>query len=280
VPILDSRAPQSLYKSGTIRFCSARPDLDDVISRVAEHVYGSYDGGECRWALTDSPQLWRISLGGRAGVVGVNVGGHPCCAKLYYDWRLHTRLRVLLGLAKARRAYSRGLRLERLGIRSPRILGYAEQRPGQLPLLVMELLTDVLTLDQWIARHGVTRPLIASVARLIRHMHDQGAIHVDLSPRNLVVSPSATGFHVWLLDCEDVRFRRHLSDRARLADLHHLDERVLRTVSLRSRLRFLQEYAGRRDSPWKKALDRMVRTSRSKYVEAYRSALQSGPGAC
>jgi tRNA A-37 threonylcarbamoyl transferase component Bud32 len=279
VPIQDRSAPTGLRKSGTIRFCSVRPDLDEVLSRVAEHVYGSYDGGEPGWALIDSPQLWRISLGGRAGVVGVNVGGHAYCAKLYYDGRLQTRLRVLLGLAKARWAYSRGLRLERLGIRSPKILGYAERRPGQLPVLVMELLTGVLTLDQWIARHGVTRPLIASVARFIRHMHDQGVVHVDLSPRNLMVSPSAAGFDVWLLDCEDVRFRRRLSDRARLADLHHLDERVLCTVSLRSRLRFLQEYAGRRDSPWRKALDRMVRTSRSKYVKAYRSALQSRPRA-
>jgi tRNA A-37 threonylcarbamoyl transferase component Bud32 len=268
-----------LTKNGTIQFCSAQPPWDAVIPRVAERVYGVYDGRESRWALADSPDLWRISMGGRAGVVGVRVEGRPCCVKLYYDRRLQTRLRDLVGLAKARRAYRNGLRLEAMGVRSPRILGYAEQRPGQLPLLVMELLTSAWRLDQWIAHHGVTRPLVAAVARSIRLMHDQGVTHVDLSPRNLMVSPSHGGFDVWLLDCEDARFRHALSDRVRLADLHHLDERLLCSVSLRDRLRFLQEYTGRRDSPWRRTLDRMVRTSRSKYAQAYRLR-QSRPGPC
>jgi tRNA A-37 threonylcarbamoyl transferase component Bud32 len=266
-----------LQGTEALRFCSTDPIGCAEVAAAAEQVYRCYDGQQHLWRCPESGPIWRISLGGRAGVVGLRVGERVVCVKLYYDQRLLARCRVLVGLAKARQAYRNGLALQHLGIRSPKILGYAEQPHGRLPLLVMELLTHGIRLDQWISRHGVTRSLIIETARFIRYMHDHGVIHVDLSPRNLMVSPSAAGFDVWLLDCEDVRFRRRLSDRARLADLHHLDERVLCTVSLRNRLRFLQEYTGQRASPLREALDRMVRTSRSKYVEAYRSALPSRP---
>jgi tRNA A-37 threonylcarbamoyl transferase component Bud32 len=249
--------------------------MSDYIAAVAECVYRSYDGAQDRWHCPDSGPVRRISLGGRAGVVAVSVDGRPCCAKLYYDGRLRTRWRVRMGLAKARRACRSGLRLEQLGVRSPRILGYAEQRPGQLTVLVMELLAGATRLDQWLALHGPSLALVKSAARFVRGMHDLGVTHVDLSPRNLMVALAGDAFEVWLLDCEDARFWRRISEQARLADLHHLHERVLCIASLRDRLRFLREYTGQNNSPWQDVLGGMIETSRSKYAKAYRASLRS-----
>jgi len=269
---------RSADRSAVLRFCCADKGLAGDLRDVAECVYRHYGGDRDRRLVADPGEIREISLGGRAGVVGVRLKGRSWCVKLFYDQRLRTRLRVLLGLAKARRAYRNGLRLDRLDIRCPRMLGYAEKRPGQLPLIVTEWVTEAVGLDQWIARHGVSRPLIASLARFLRHMHDRGVTHLDLSPRNLLAAPSGKGFDLWLLDCEDARFRRHLSERRRLADLHHLDERLLCTVSLRDRLRFLRDYAGPKYPTWRDTLGRMMETSQSKYARQYRDRPNSRRG--
>ena len=267
-----------LRKIHTACQCPADCRQAAYVARVAERVYDHYDGHESRWALSDSQDIWKISLGGRAGVVGVHLEGRSCCVKLFYDRRLRTRLKVPLGLANAKRAYRSGLRLQELGIRSPKLIGYAEQSSGRLPLIVMEMVTEAMQLDHWIAQHTVGRPLIAALARFLRHMHDSGVTHRDLSPRNLLVASKRRGFNVWLLDWEDVRFRRTMPDQLRLADLHHLDERLLCDVSLRDRLRFLREYAGHKDSPWQDALGRMIEASRSKYVQRYRQHIVPSRG--
>lgn len=264
-----------LRKNNTLIFCSSGPDTDPALLRVAEQVYRRYDGSQARWALVDCPQIWKICLGRRSGVVGVNQDGRLYAVKLFYDQRARTRLRVRLGLAKARRAYRNGLRLTQRGIRCPQTLGYVEQRPGRLPLLVMELLTDAVQLDHWIDRHGVSEPLVRAVARFVRHLHDQGCFHRDLSPRNLMVGPAGQGFRVWLVDPEDARFRRRVSQRHRLANLHHLHERLLCRVSLRDRLRFLRDYAGPGYRTWGDTLRRMIRTPRSMKIQAYHEYLRT-----
>jgi len=90
-----------------------------------------------------------------------------------------------------------------------------------------------------------------------------------------MVGPTGKGFNVWLLDCEDARFRRAVPERLRLANLHHLDERLLCCVSIRDRLRFLRAYTGQKDSPWREVLGRTIEGSRSKYVREYREHLRS-----
>ncbi|MBP8303437.1 MAG: hypothetical protein KBE04_04845 [Phycisphaerae bacterium] len=264
-----------LRRNDTRIFCSSGPDTDPDILRVAEQVYRRYDDRQARWALADGPQIWRICLGRRSAVVGVRQDGRLYAAKLFYDQRARTRLRVRLGLAKARRAYRNGLRLAERGIPCPRTLGYVEQRPGRLPLLVMELLADAAQLDHWIDRRGVTRPLVEAVARFVRHLHDQGIFHRDLSPRNLMVGPSGQTFRVWLVDYEDARFRRTVSPRRRLANLHHLHERLLCRVSLRDRLRFLRAYAGPGYRAWRDPLRGRIQTRRSRKVQAYHEYLRT-----
>jgi serine/threonine protein kinase len=124
-----------------------------------------------------------------------------------------------------------------------------------------------MRLDHWAARQRAGRDAIVSLARFLRHMHDQGVAHIDLSPRNILIRTGAGGLEFFLLDYEDVRFAAHLSRRRRLDNLNHLHERTVRLISLRDRLRFLREYAGPDYEAWRDDLSRMIRRSRSKHVQ-------------
>lgn len=233
----------------------------EYVRAVSEAVYASYPGTGSRWQLVDSDQMWRISFGGRAGVLGVRLKGRTGCVKLFYDERLFNRLRALAGFSKARRAYRRGRRLQQLGINCPHMWGYVERWPGKHGMIVTELIEDALRLDLWIAQHRVSREIIGALARFIRHMHDRGVSHMDLSPRNIFVRLHGRDYEFLLLDYEDARFARRVGRYRRLENLHHLHERLASSVSVRDRLRFLRAYAPEDYRAWRNTLRRRLARS-------------------
>jgi tRNA A-37 threonylcarbamoyl transferase component Bud32 len=230
-------------KADDFIYCCANARDADYIRDVARMVYASYDGGSENWQVKNSGRMWAISLGGRAGVVGIRLQGRTCCAKLFYDERFQTRLRTWLGLSKGRRAYQNGLRLQQAGVNCPAMWGYAERRPSGPALIVTALADDCLRVDHWAVRQGVPREAVLALARFLRAMHDAGVSHVDVSPRNIMVRLVSAQYEFFLLDYEDARFAAHVSHRTRLENLHHLHERMIQHVSARDRLRFLREYA-------------------------------------
>ncbi len=243
-----------------IVYHSEEPGDLDYIRGVSEIVYAGYDGRGQQWQLTDSDGLWKISLGGRAGVLGVKLRDRVSCVKLYYDGQLRSKLRTLLGFSKGRRAFYNGMRLKQVGIGCPRMLGYAERRPTGPAMVITELISDGIRLDHWMPQQGMQREMVRALARYIRDMHDRGVFHLDLSPRNLLIQPFAGGgYKFFLLDYEDARFTRKVRRRTRLNNLHHLHERVMEFIPLRARVRFLRAYA-REDYPaWRDALYRLMR---------------------
>ena len=254
------------HKTGRILFCATDPRDLDYIQAVSECVYRECPGDRDRWHFTPD-KLWKVFVGVRSGVFGVRLGGRVSCVKLYCDSRLHARLRVLAGCAKAKRAYHNAVRLGQLGVHCPAALGYAELRPSGPGLVVTELIEGGMRLDHWIPEHGIRREAVVALAGFLRNMHARGAAHVDLSPRNILIRAGAGGFEFFLLDYEDVRWARNVSRRQRLDNLNHLHERTVRLVPLRARLRFLREYAGREYDAWRDDLGRMIRRSRSKHVQ-------------
>jgi len=253
------------HRAHNLLFCSDDDHDLDYIRAASELVLAHYSGEGHRWRPTDSDRLWRIFTGGRAGVVGVRLNGRVCCVKLFYDERQRTKLRVALGFAKGRRAYRNGLRLRRAGVDSPGMLGCAEQRPIGPIMVITEMIDDGMRLDHWVARHPITRRDIVALARYLRHMHDHGVSHVDLSPRNILIRHAGADAEFLLLDYEDARFARHLSRRKRLDNLHHLHERMAKLVSLRDRLRFLRAYAGPDYRLYRTALQpMMLRSTRNR----------------
>lgn len=245
-------------RTNNLLFCSDDDRDLDYVQAVAELVLARYTGEGHRWRPARSDQLWRLFTGGRAGVVGVRHEGRVACVKLFYDDRRRTKVRTLMGLSKARRAYRNGLRLRQLGITCPRMIGYAERRPVGPALLVTELIEDATRIDHWVPRHGVQQDAVAALAHFVCGMHDRGVSHVDLSPRNILVRRSEAGIAFFLLDYEDVRFATEISPQRRIEDLHHLHERVVGYVPLGARLRFLRAYAPQDYVAFRDALRRRI----------------------
>ncbi len=261
----------------TIHYACHHEADQRYLKRVTAEVLQSYDTRGAQWQVRPGPTLWPISLGGRAGVVGVRVQDRVCCAKLFYDRRWTTLLRTCLGRAKGKGAYHRALRLRQTGVSCPAPIGYAELRPWGPVLLVTELIADGHRLDHWIEANGTHRAGIDALARFLRAMHDHGITHQDLSPRNILVRSAGATCELYILDYEDTRFAARVSEKARLDDLHHLNERCLMAVGLRDRLRCLRGYAGPSYRRYREMLNQRMTASKSKYVEAFRQSRAFGP---
>jgi tRNA A-37 threonylcarbamoyl transferase component Bud32 len=262
-------------KADDFIYCCADERDADYVRDVARMVYAGCRGGSGNWPWQDSPRMWRISLGGRAAVVGVRLQERTCCVKLFYGERFQTRLRTRLGLSKGRRAYQNGLRLRQAGVNCPAMCGYAERRPSGPALIVTDLANDCLRVDHWAIRVGVPREAVLALARFLRDMHDAGVSHVDMSPRNIMVRPAGAAFEFFLLDYEDARFSARVPRRTRLENLHHLHERMIQHVSVRDRLRFLREYA-REDYPaYRAVLRRKIDAARPQAPAARAAARQA-----
>lgn len=252
------------HRADNLLFCSNDERDLDYVRAVSELVLAHYNGETYHWRPARSEELWRIFTGGRAGVVGVRHAGRAACIKLFYDNRWRTKIRTLLGLSKARRAYQNGLRLRAVGILCPQMIGYAERRPEGPALLVTELITDAVRIDHWVPEHGVQRDMVEALARSLCAMHDKGVCHVDLSPRNILMRQRGGDYEFLLVDYEDARFASRIGRRRRIDNLHHLHERMAQHVSLQDRLRFLRFYAGPDYHAYRQALRKtMLRNPRN-----------------
>jgi len=240
-------------------WCGEDASDRDYLREVATLVYDTYTGRGRRWQLPASSPFWEISFGNRSGVFGARLNDRVSCVKLFYDERLRTKLRTMAGLSKGYWAYRNGLRLNRLGVGCPRMWGCIQQRPLGPTMIVTELIEDGLRLDHWVLENGTPRAAVLKLAQFVRGMHDKGVTHTDLSPRNILIRPRPGHYEFLLLDYEDARFRRCVSRRQRLKDLHHLHERLFHHTALRARLWFLKAYTEQDYRPYRDALARMMK---------------------
>lgn len=246
---------------------SAKTEDLQYVASVAEFVFRQYAGGLHRWKLCDSESIWKIHFGARAGVLGVDLNGRRCCVKLFYDERRQVKLRNSIGFSKAKRAFKKGLELEERGVACPEMVGYAVGN-NRLAVLVTELMDDAVQADLWIADHGSGNVLAEQLGSFLRKMHDAGVEHIDLSLRNMLIQPTDDSFDFFLLDYEDTRFGSRVTEKKRIENLHHMNERALTLVPLRYRLRFLRAYLGVEDiREWVGQLNRMIACYPSKYTK-------------
>lgn len=144
-----------------------------------------------------------IHGGDRADVLSVNVGDASYCVKNFHDSRPRAKLRNKLGLSKAGRAFSNGLKLQQLDLPVPHTLGLAVCRGGSPCLLVTELLGTGLTLrDLFWGDKMDKQELQRQSDQLTRRLTNKGVHHIDYGPRNLLYCEKK----LYLIDLEDVRF--------------------------------------------------------------------------
>lgn len=82
---------------------------------------------------------------------------------------------------------------------------------------------------------------IINAARFIKYMHDMGVFHADLKANNIMVK----GEDFYIIDIEDVQFKRKLSQEDKIKNLVQLNAAVSKQVSKSDRLRFFHYYADR-----------------------------------
>jgi tRNA A-37 threonylcarbamoyl transferase component Bud32 len=221
------------------------PEDHDYVEAVASKVMAAYDGRGIEWKHpVGDPELWKLNSGQRAGVVGVELKGRRCCAKLFYDGRLRAHLRNLAGFPKAKRAFCQATKLQRRGIRCPDMMGLVSIKPTGPYLVVSELCDYAMRTDHYIIQNGITAELVRDFASFVSAMHDKGVSHTDFSLRNTLIVPhdDKSGYRFLLLDYEDARIYPKLSRGIRQENLHHLLERALKIVPFKWRVLFLKAY--------------------------------------
>jgi len=248
-----------------MKVLTVHPDERNIVINVAQKVFAAYDGAGREWNLTSDSDIWAIHLANRAGVVGVELSGLRFCVKLFYDPSFKGYLKNFFHCSKAKRAWRSGVELMQRGIAVPRMVGYAEGPMG-MGLMITALIENASRLDQYIELNGASAKLAKALGLFIRHMHDAGVTHSDLSVRNIMVRDGGDGFV--LLDYEDACFSNNVSQQQRLKDIHHLNERALGLIPLKLRLIFLRSYLGKRETrDWVLLLDDMIKKYPSKYTQ-------------
>lgn len=90
------------------------------------------------------------------------------------------------------------------------------------------------------------QPWLERAAELLAALHVRGCFHADLKLANWVPSPDG---RLRLVDCDDVRFFRHLPEWARERNLRQLAESCPPAVARREKLRFLAFYGRAAEVP-------------------------------
>lgn len=220
------------------------------------------------WPAADSAEFCTLNQGGRAGVAGIEIDGRRCCAKLFYDSRFLIRLRNRLGVSKAKRAFRNGLQLAQRGVSCPEMIGFAVDMTSGYALLLTEWAEQAQQVDAWFETNGLTEKGAEDLGLFLRHMHDAGVTHKDLSLRNLLVQPGRVGGEFLLLDYEDARFFKQVTDDMRVDNLHHLHERIFASVPKKFQRIFLNKYVGPEGDveAWCSRLEKEVLKKPSKYT--------------
>jgi tRNA A-37 threonylcarbamoyl transferase component Bud32 len=254
-----------------MKVISANPEDQAFVAEVSRQMLSICLREPSGWPGSNFPGFRTLNRGGRAGVAVVDFAGRCCCVKLFYDSRLFIRWRNRLGFSKAARAYQKGLELNARGVNCPAMIGYAVDRKSGLAILITEFASDAERIDHRIKRGGVDTAVAAALGRFIRQMHDAGVIHKDLSPRNLLVRETDRNYEFLLLDYEDARFFRAVSESMQLDNLHHLHERTFTTVSEEIRREFLAAYLGEKGGveEWCGRLKKMIVDRPSKYTQVF-----------
>jgi tRNA A-37 threonylcarbamoyl transferase component Bud32 len=264
VPVVFERKEETEKMNVSVK--TVRTEDRDFVCAVAEKVFAAYDGRGINWILPTDSGLWKINSGHRAGVVGVEINRRQCCVKLFYDSRPLVKIRNFVGVSKARRAFENALKLHRMGVGCPEMTGLVRFSPSGPLLIVSELCDYAERMDRWLVQQNPDMEIVKRFADFVRTMHEEGISHIDFSLRNMMLF-YREGYKFLLLDHEDVRFGRKVSRQERLNNLHHLNERALKIVSLRWRLRFLKEYSGQKQfREWAYELDKMITRKPSKYT--------------
>jgi len=187
--------------------------------------------------------------GRQTRVASYEIESRPFVIKRTATTSRRARLRNILSGSRARRSFRRGQRLALLGTIGARPLASIEESRTGAPALSWLILESVgrCDLDQYQpASQEDAECCGIALARWIAEWHAWGIDHRDLKASNIRIDKDRDGFRFWLIDLEDIRFRRSVGDEARLRSLVQLNASLDDDVfSLETRKAALDAYLTR-----------------------------------
>jgi hypothetical protein len=184
--------------------------------------------------------------------------GPPLFVKHYGRPRLLQQLKYRFRNSRSRQEWEAGLKLEAQGFPVVRHQALGERFAGGLlqeDYLVQDYLEGFRNFDRFFevefsgrqtpAARRERNVVIQEFARLIRRLHDQGALQRDFKPDSVMVARANEGFQFRLVDLERVRLSRGgrgLSPAERLDNLAKLDQTFGFLGNTADRLRFWRAY--------------------------------------
>jgi tRNA A-37 threonylcarbamoyl transferase component Bud32 len=168
---------------------------------------------------------------------------------LHRSWQ--DPVKALFRGTRALRAMQAHQQLDRYGFRAPRVLAVGRSAPRCF--LVTEYLQGYIGLNHWfdarIDKRGdgrcrkEKRRMIATVAQLVRQLHDRHLFHGDLGWGHILVKPSSSdGWRFALIDNERTRFSRLQRAAKRIRNLVDLNMTAGTKMSPFDCLRFFKIY--------------------------------------
>lgn len=177
------------------------PALDEAARRIAEE--GMPAGAEIIY--DERNRLFRI-----------HVEGIPYIVKAFRRPNaVNSVAYVTVRRSKARRSYENALRLEGLGVATPRPEAYMEVRRGLRLHESYYICRDVASpqIRHW-ERRPDSEPLLSAFADDIVRLHALGVWHKDFSPGNILVSGDPQGgYRFYYIDLNRMKFDVHDPER-------------------------------------------------------------------
>ncbi len=178
----------------------------------------------------------RLHRGKRSDVYLYETDGFRCCLKWFHDKRWFSGLLNQMGIGRADAAYKKGLKLDRLGISSPKVLGTVRYGLFGKAALAMEMVDGFRPMNLVVRKWNATVDDLSEEPRLVElaeqfaeftaYRHSKSVLHKDFSPGNVLMKPSSEGFEFCLVDFEDACFSGQP-----IKNIHHFEERLATYVS-------------------------------------------------
>ncbi|MBI4527650.1 MAG: hypothetical protein HY695_27960 [Deltaproteobacteria bacterium] len=242
---------------------------------------------EGSWNLLVSPESWSQDLWEEvlSQIKRIAPSGHPQTTrfrldqvvsaeeyylKVYHDLDLWTGLKDALRDSKALRALKQGEALRCRGFDVPLAVAAGEKRQfGWLQkaflltravkaLPLPDFLREQACMPARVIGMRIKRERVKKLALEVRRLHQDGFVHGDLIPSNIMVQTDAGRFIFYIIDHDRTRrYPRWVPHQLWKRNLVQLNRMVLPGISLQDRMWFLKCYLGKKS--WEKRDRRLIR---------------------